>query len=99
MIASFNNAHISWTFLFNSPVYWGILDLTGTHPETKQLFSTDDWTEMLKSFEDEIETIEEDIPDVVYLFFDEIEQVSNDDRCSITFGFCLYYSFVSDSKE
>ncbi|CAG8733737.1 8873_t:CDS:2, partial [Cetraspora pellucida] len=57
-----------------NPVYWGILDLTGTHPETKQLFSTDDWTEMLKSFEDEIETIEENIPDVVYLFFDEIEE-------------------------
>ncbi|CAB4482561.1 unnamed protein product [Rhizophagus irregularis] len=30
---------------------------------------------MLKSFEDEIETIEEDIPDVVCLFFDEIEQI------------------------
>ncbi|PKY61654.1 hypothetical protein RhiirA4_486930 [Rhizophagus irregularis] len=58
-----------------NPVYWGILDLTGTHPETKQLFSTEDWTEMLKSFEDEIETIEEDIPDVVCLFFDEIEQI------------------------
>ncbi|CAG8618305.1 12724_t:CDS:10 [Funneliformis mosseae] len=58
-----------------NPVYWGILDLTGTHSETKQLFSTEDWTEMLKSFEDEIETIEEDIPDVVYLFFDEIEQI------------------------
>ncbi|CAG8503042.1 9582_t:CDS:2 [Paraglomus occultum] len=50
------------------PVYWEIVDLTGTHPETK-LFSTKDWTEMLKSFEDEIETIEENIPDVVYLFF------------------------------
>ncbi|CAG8617534.1 7643_t:CDS:2, partial [Paraglomus occultum] len=58
-----------------NPVYWGILDLTGTHPETKQLFSTEDWTEMLKSFEDEIETVEENIPDVVYLFFNEIEQI------------------------
>ncbi|CAB5392637.1 unnamed protein product [Rhizophagus irregularis] len=58
-----------------NPVYWEILDLTGTHPETKQLFSTEDWTEMLKSFKDEIETIEEVIPDVVYLFFDEIEQI------------------------
>ncbi|CAG8660070.1 1527_t:CDS:2 [Acaulospora morrowiae] len=58
-----------------NPVYWGILDLTGTHQETKQLFSPDDWTEMLKSFEDEIEIIEEDIPDAVFLFFDEIEQV------------------------
>ncbi|CAG8589817.1 23003_t:CDS:2 [Cetraspora pellucida] len=64
-----------------NPVYWGILDLTGTHPETKQLFSTEDWTEMLKSFEDEIETIEENIPDVVYLFFDEIEQIiKNNER-------------------
>ncbi|RIA98438.1 hypothetical protein C1645_731660 [Glomus cerebriforme] len=60
-----------------NPVYWGILDLTGTHPETKQLFSTVDWTEMLKSFEDEIE-IKEDIPDVVYLFFDEVEQIIKD---------------------
>ncbi|PKK56977.1 hypothetical protein RhiirC2_721522 [Rhizophagus irregularis] len=61
--------------MWDSPVYWEILDLTGTHPETKQLFSTEDWTEMLKSFKDEIETIEEVIPDVVYLFFDEIEQI------------------------
>ncbi|CAG8567708.1 6956_t:CDS:2 [Scutellospora calospora] len=57
------------------PVYWGILDLTGSHQETKQLFTTDDWTEMLKSFEDEIEIIKEDIPDVIYLFFDEVQQI------------------------
>ncbi|RGB30530.1 hypothetical protein C1646_817869 [Rhizophagus diaphanus] len=57
------------------PVYWGILDLTGSHQETKQLFTTEDWTEMLKSFEDEIEIIKEDIPDVIFLFFDEVQQV------------------------
>jgi hypothetical protein len=67
-------------FWFCSPVYWGILDLTGSHQETKQLFTTEDWTEMLKSFEDEIEIIKEDIPDVVYWFFDKVEQVANDDQ-------------------
>ncbi|CAI2161970.1 5049_t:CDS:2 [Funneliformis geosporum] len=58
-----------------NPIYWEILNLTGTHPEIKQLFSAEDWNEMLKSFENKIETIEKDIPDVVYLFFDEIEQI------------------------
>ncbi|CAI2189388.1 8869_t:CDS:2, partial [Funneliformis geosporum] len=57
------------------PVYWGILDLTGSYQETKQLFTTEDWTEMLKSFEDEIEIIKEDIPDVIYLFFNEVQQI------------------------
>ncbi|CAG8659580.1 10181_t:CDS:2 [Acaulospora morrowiae] len=58
-----------------NPVYWGILDLTGAHPETKQLFSPEDWAEMLKSFEDEIEFVEENIPDVAWMFFDEINQI------------------------
>ncbi|RHZ78968.1 hypothetical protein Glove_153g12 [Diversispora epigaea] len=64
------------------PVYWGILDLTGSHPETKRLFSTDDWIEMVKSFEDEIEFIKEDIPDVLYLFFDEVELIINNNERS-----------------
>lgn len=42
---------------------------------------------MLKSFEDEIEVIEEDIPDAVYLFFDEIDEVTNDDRCILCSDF------------
>ncbi|CAH1771102.1 8121_t:CDS:2, partial [Entrophospora sp. SA101] len=57
------------------PIYWGILDLTGSHPETKRLFSPKDWAEMIKSFEDEIEFNKEDIPDVLYLFFDEVELI------------------------
>ncbi|CAB4482006.1 unnamed protein product [Rhizophagus irregularis] len=61
------------------PIYWGILDLTGSHTETKKLFTTEDWNEMLKSFEDEIEVIEEDIPDAVYLFFDEIDEIIKTD--------------------
>nr|CAG8677182.1 1131_t:CDS:2 [Entrophospora candida] len=47
---------------------------SGTDMETKQLFSTEDWTEMLKNFENEIEIIKEDIPDIIYLFFDKVEQ-------------------------
>ena len=81
-------------FGFCCPVYWGILDLTGSHQETKQLFTTEDWTEMLKSFEDEIEIIKENIPDVIYLFFDEVEQVM-----MINILLHSHYSFVSDYKE
>ncbi|CAG8565721.1 15492_t:CDS:2, partial [Racocetra fulgida] len=62
------------------PIYWGILDLTGSHVETRQLFTTEDWNEMLKSFEDEVEIIEHDIPNVIYLLFDEVEQIIKDNE-------------------
>ncbi|CAG8789447.1 27550_t:CDS:2, partial [Dentiscutata erythropus] len=39
--------------------------------ETSQLFTTEDWTEMLKSLEDKIEIVKDDIPDIIYLFFDK----------------------------
>jgi hypothetical protein len=65
-------------FSVNSPIYWGILDFTRPHTETKKLFTTEDWNKMLKSFKDEIEIIEEDIPNAVYLFFNEIKEVTND---------------------
>lgn len=40
---------------------------------------------MIKSFEDEIEFNKENIPDVLYLFFDEVELVINDSRYTLTF--------------
>ena len=61
-------------FIF-SPVYWEILDLTDAHPETKELFSTADWNEMLKSFEDDVKMAQEESSDAVYLLFDRIDEV------------------------
>ena len=42
----------------------------------KSLFSTNDWEEMVKSFNNEVKLIDSDFLDVVEYFFDEVEKVS-----------------------
>ncbi|CAB4438274.1 unnamed protein product [Rhizophagus irregularis] len=58
-----------------NPVYWGILDLTGNHPETKSLFSEKDWSDMVKNFEEEVKLSETTVSDAVCHFFDEIDEI------------------------
>ncbi|RIA80737.1 hypothetical protein C1645_838154 [Glomus cerebriforme] len=58
-----------------NPVYWGILDLTGDHLETKALFSSEDWSEMVDNFEQEVKLSQAKISDAVYHFFDEVHQI------------------------
>ncbi|CAI2189722.1 9231_t:CDS:2 [Funneliformis geosporum] len=58
-----------------NPVCWGILDLTGAHPETKALFSPEDWAEMVNNFKQEVKLSQTDIPKIVIHFFDEVNQI------------------------
>ncbi|CAI2184848.1 9341_t:CDS:10 [Funneliformis geosporum] len=58
-----------------NPVYWGILDLTGNHPETKSLFSEKDWSDMVKNFEEEVKLSKTTVSDAVCHFFDEIYEI------------------------
>ncbi|CAG8623835.1 16720_t:CDS:10 [Gigaspora rosea] len=57
--------------------YWNILDLT-EDSQIKSLFSTEDWEEMLKSFNNEVKLIESDLLDVVEYFFDEVEKITKE---------------------
>ncbi|CAG8505740.1 7459_t:CDS:10 [Paraglomus brasilianum] len=57
------------------PAYWNILDLTGDNSAIRCLFSTEDWTEMLSSFEQEVQLVESEISDGTLYFFDELEKV------------------------
>ncbi|PKY18980.1 hypothetical protein RhiirB3_120407 [Rhizophagus irregularis] len=43
--------------------YWNILDLT-EDSLIKSFFSTEDWNEITKSFEDDVKLFESDVPDV-----------------------------------
>ncbi|CAI2188283.1 19605_t:CDS:10 [Funneliformis geosporum] len=47
--------------------YWNILDLTDENTQMKSLFSTNDWEEMVESFNNEVKLIESDFLDVVEL--------------------------------
>ncbi|RUP51807.1 hypothetical protein BC936DRAFT_145650 [Jimgerdemannia flammicorona] len=49
----------------SNPVYWGILDLTGGHTETKALFSTEDWAEMVKSFHQDVKLSHTKVSDAI----------------------------------
>ncbi|CAI2164716.1 3741_t:CDS:2 [Funneliformis geosporum] len=55
-----------------------ILDLTGVHPETKALFASEDWTEIVNNFEQEVKLSQTDIPKIVIHFFDEVNLVFED---------------------
>ncbi|RUS32080.1 hypothetical protein BC938DRAFT_476337 [Jimgerdemannia flammicorona] len=67
-----------------NPVYWGILDLTGAHLETKELFSTADWNEMLKSFEDDVKMVQGETSNEVCLLFDEISEIARSRKDVVT---------------
>ncbi|RUS28400.1 hypothetical protein BC938DRAFT_481929, partial [Jimgerdemannia flammicorona] len=54
--------------------YWNILDLTGDCPEAKCLFSTEDWSEMVANFEEEVKLVESEVSDSMQYFFDELEK-------------------------
>ncbi|RIA97193.1 hypothetical protein C1645_753167 [Glomus cerebriforme] len=58
--------------------YWNILDLT-ENTQMKSLFSTNDWEEMVKSFNNEVKLIDSDFLDVVEYFFDEVEKITKKD--------------------
>ncbi|RUS19603.1 hypothetical protein BC937DRAFT_87215 [Endogone sp. FLAS-F59071] len=62
----------------SNPVYWGILDLTGNHPETKALFSIEDWVEMVKSFHQDVKLSHAKVSDAICRFFDEVHKIVND---------------------
>ncbi|KAG9285419.1 hypothetical protein G9A89_010894 [Geosiphon pyriformis] len=62
----------------SDPAYWGILDLTGDHPETKALFSAEDWAEMVKSFHQDVRLSHAEVSDAVCRFFDEVHKIVND---------------------
>ncbi|RUS34033.1 hypothetical protein BC938DRAFT_482780 [Jimgerdemannia flammicorona] len=62
----------------SNPAYWGILDLTGDHPETKALFSTEDWAEMIKSFHQDVKLSHTKVSDAVCRFFDKVHKIVND---------------------
>ncbi|RUS34037.1 hypothetical protein BC938DRAFT_482707 [Jimgerdemannia flammicorona] len=62
----------------SNPVYWGILDLTGDHPETKTLFSIEDWAEMVKSFHQDVKLSHTKVSDAICRFFDEVHKIVND---------------------
>ena len=59
----------------DSPVYWGILDLTGNHPETKALFTVEEWEELINQFNEEVQLQETTLPDSICHFFEEVEYV------------------------
>ncbi|CAB5190471.1 unnamed protein product [Rhizophagus irregularis] len=58
--------------------YWNILDLT-EDTQIKSLFSTNDWEEMVESFNNEVKLVESDFLDVVEYFFDEVGQITKKD--------------------
>ncbi|CAG8662868.1 9063_t:CDS:2, partial [Paraglomus brasilianum] len=62
--------------------YWNILDLT-ENTQIKSLFSTNDWEEMVESFNNEVKLIESDFLDVVEYFFDEVEKITKKDNKDI----------------
>lgn len=41
----------------------------------RSLFSTDDWEEIIQSFQSDVKLVESDVPDAVIYFFDEVEKV------------------------
>ncbi|CAG8835269.1 36001_t:CDS:10, partial [Gigaspora margarita] len=57
--------------------YWNILDLT-ENSQIKSLFSTNDWEEMIESFNNEVKLIESDLFDVIEYFFDEVEKITKE---------------------
>ena len=72
----FDDDSFNYGFFFTySLAYWNILDLT-ENTQMKSLFSTNDWEEMVESFNNEIKLIESNFLDVVEYFFDEVEKVS-----------------------
>ncbi|RUS30315.1 hypothetical protein BC938DRAFT_479568 [Jimgerdemannia flammicorona] len=60
----------------SSLAYWGILDLTEEHSETKGLFSAKDWTEMVNQFNDDVKLSRSKISKAMCQFFDEVHQVA-----------------------
>ncbi|CAI2174987.1 5896_t:CDS:2 [Funneliformis geosporum] len=60
-----------------NPVYWGILDLTGDHIETKALFTLQDWEEMVENFEQEVKLSKIAMPEILCCLFDEIHKIVN----------------------
>ncbi|CAG8454521.1 3461_t:CDS:10 [Cetraspora pellucida] len=62
--------------------YWNILDLTD-NTQIKSLFSTNDWEEMVESFNNEVKLIESDFLDVVEYFFHEVEKATKEDNKDI----------------
>ncbi|RUP44679.1 hypothetical protein BC936DRAFT_149144 [Jimgerdemannia flammicorona] len=66
----------------SSLAYWGILDLTEEHSETKGLFSAKDWTEMVNQFNDDVKLSRSKISKAMCQFFDEVHQL----RCDT----CVY---------
>ncbi|PKY58704.1 hypothetical protein RhiirA4_480838 [Rhizophagus irregularis] len=58
-----------------NPICWDILDLTSTHPETKALYSPEDWIEMVNNFEQEVKLTQTDISNIMIHFFDEVNQI------------------------
>ncbi|CAG8601527.1 1821_t:CDS:10 [Ambispora leptoticha] len=81
-----SGTNITWMFdddSFNygfsySLAYWNILDLT-ENTQMKSLFSTNDWEEMVESFNNEVKLIESNFLDVVEYFFDEVEKITKKD--------------------
>lgn len=61
-------------FFTRSLAYWNILDLT-EDSLIRSFFSKNDWEEITESFEREVTLITSNIPDVVALFFNEVEKV------------------------
>jgi hypothetical protein len=72
-------AAISFTtvyFCIYSLAYWNILDLTADS-EIKNIFSSNDWAEMVESFEKEVELVKSKVSTGLICFFDELEKVSD----------------------
>ncbi|RUS22387.1 hypothetical protein BC937DRAFT_89462 [Endogone sp. FLAS-F59071] len=68
---------------FCSPIYWGILDLTGEHVETKGLFTAADWKEMVDNFDKEVKLSETIAPDIVYHLFDTVNEIVNSGKGNV----------------
>ncbi|RUP50563.1 hypothetical protein BC936DRAFT_138644 [Jimgerdemannia flammicorona] len=89
----------------SNPVYWGILDLTGDHPETKALFSIEDWAEMVKSFHQDVKLSHTKVSDAICRFFDEVHKVTSSFiSCGVgrTFAYSFplsrFYQIVNDGN-
>ncbi|RUS14955.1 hypothetical protein BC937DRAFT_93102 [Endogone sp. FLAS-F59071] len=75
--------------------YWGILDLTEEHSETKALFSAEDWAEMVNQFNHDVKLSRAKVSEAMSQFFDEVHQAC---ILSMLFSLCdnilLIYSHI-----
>ena len=68
-----------YSCFFDSPTFFGILDLSGEDTEVKELFTDEEWCEMISDFSKTVtfHDINEQEEKLLYNLLDDIEKVND----------------------